>query len=65
MNNSPYLIVDDASVIKEIYKIDEQVKEELGKPNYDKEKVMKLRFEQLLKGIYLTQDPNAWRVNMY
>lgn len=59
--NTPYFLVDNDEIIKEISEIDAQVKEELSKPNYDNDKVVKLRFQQLLRGMYLTQSPYDMR----
>ena len=43
--------------IKEIQKIDEKVTEECNKDSddVDKEKIFKLRYQQMIKGLYLNQ----------
>ena len=61
MNNEPFLIYDEGEIIKEISEIDAKVKEEVNKPNADNDKIVKLRFQQLLRGMYLTQNPYAIR----
>lgn len=44
--------------IKKITDIDKKIIKEVSKGNMaDDEKVTKLRFEQMLQGLYLTQDP--------
>lgn len=48
-------IVDPKDIVREIQKIDNQVEEELSKENVNEQKVYNLRFQQLMKGIYLTQ----------
>ena len=57
IQDTPYLIEDNDEIIKEISEIDAKVQEELNKPNCDKDKVLKLRFHQLLRGMHLTQCP--------
>lgn len=46
---------NDAVVQQEMKKLEDDVNEELSKENVDKDKVYKLRFQQLMKGIELTQ----------
>jgi hypothetical protein len=41
--------------IKKIEDIDNQISEEFEKEESDKDKICKLRFEQMLQGLYLNQ----------
>lgn len=49
---------NENEVLEKLHQYEEQVNEELSKDNIDKEKIMKLRYEQLLKGMFMTQDPS-------
>lgn len=49
---------DESVVLGKLHEYEEQVNEELSKDNINREKIMKLRYEQLLKGMFMTQDPN-------
>ena len=47
---------DQNEVIENIKKIDEEIQDEFDKgDNIDKDKVMKLRFKQLMQGLYLNE----------
>ena len=48
---------DNGEIIHILQEIDNQVNEELEKENVDKQKIYNLRFQQLMQGIYLTQNP--------
>lgn len=48
--------IDDKKTIEELKTIENNINEELSKDTVDKEKLYKLRFQQLMKGIYLTQN---------
>lgn len=57
--NTGFDIIDaENNAVKSIQEIDKKVIDELSKGSMsDAEKITKLRFEQMLKGLYLTQDP--------
>lgn len=61
MLDTPYLVYDNSEIIKEIQEIDAQVKEELAKDKVNQERLYQLRFQQLMRGIYLTQNPYELR----
>lgn len=44
-------------VINGIIEIDNQIQEEVDKDVVDKQKLTKLRFEQMLRGLYLFESP--------
>ena len=44
-------------VIEGIVDIDEKIQEECDKDNVDGEKLTMLRYEQMLRGLYLWQNP--------
>lgn len=44
-------------VINGIIEIDKQIQEEVDKDVVDKQKLTKLRFEQMLRGLYLFENP--------
>ena len=44
---------DEKEVINSVVEIDNKINEELDKEKVDNELVCKLRFEQMLKGLYL------------
>ena len=44
-------------VINGIIEIDNQIQEEVDKDVVDKQKLTKLRFEQMLRGLYLFENP--------
>lgn len=52
-----YNSIDQKEIINEIQKIDNQVMEELSKENVDKKKIYELRFQQLMKGLWINQNP--------
>lgn len=56
--NEEYGTYDEKEVINGVVEIDNKIAEELGKENVDKDLVCKLRFEQMLKGLYLQTIPN-------
>ena len=43
-------------VVNTIADIDAQITEECNKENIDKEKIFKLRYQQMIKGMYLNQN---------
>ena len=45
------------NVINGIIDIDEKIQEECNKDEVDNKKLMKLRYEQMLRGLYLWQNP--------
>lgn len=47
---------DDENVLENIKNISEQVKDEMNKDEYDKEKIFKLMYSQMIQGLYLTED---------
>ncbi len=56
-NNFNTLNIDENAVEK-VIEIDKQIKDEFSKgSNIDDKKVTKLMFEQMLRGLYLTQNP--------
>lgn len=44
-------------IINGIIEIDNQIQEEVDKDVVDKQKLTKLRFEQMLRGLYLFENP--------
>ena len=44
-------------IINGIIEIDNQIQEEVDKDVVDKQKLTKLRFEQMLRGLYLFESP--------
>ena len=44
-------------IINGIIEIDNQIQEEVDKDVVDKQKLTKLRFEQILRGLYLFENP--------
>jgi len=50
-------VYDKQRVIDGIVDIDEQIQEEVNKDEVDKKKLTKLRFEQMLRGLYLWENP--------
>lgn len=52
-----YNSIDQKELIHEIQNIDNQVIEELSKENIDKKKIYELRFQQLMKGLWINQNP--------
>lgn len=52
-----YNSIDQNEIIHEIQNIDNQVIEELSKENVDKKKIYELRFQQLMKGLWINQNP--------
>lgn len=51
-------IVENKEVIDKILDISQEIDEELEKDTIDEEKVFKLRYQQLIKGLYLNQMNN-------
>ena len=45
------------NVINGIIDIDEKIQEECNKDEVDKKKLTELRYEQMLRGLYLWQNP--------
>ena len=43
-------------VVNTIADIDAQITEECNKENIDREKIFKLRYQQMIKGMYLNQN---------
>ena len=44
-------------IINGIIEIDNQIQEEVDKDVVDKQKLTKLRFEQMLRGLYIFENP--------
>ena len=44
---------DQSDIVDSIIEIDKQIKEESAKEKSDGDKITKLRFEQMLRGLYL------------
>lgn len=48
----------EENAIENVIEIDKQIKDEFSKgSNIDGKKITKLRFEQMLRGLYITQNP--------
>lgn len=60
MERNEYGIFDEREVVNNIIDIDKKINEELGKEKQDKELICKLRFEQMLKGLYLQAIPDPY-----
>ena len=52
-----YTNPEQSENINNVVEVDKMLKEEMGKEKIDKSKITKLRFEQLLRGLYLSQYP--------
>lgn len=52
------LTYNENKVIEGIVEIDNQIQEEYSKEKADQPKLTQLRFEQMLRGLYLFQNPN-------
>lgn len=50
-------ILNQKEAIERVREIDKMVIEELNKDKKDREKITRLRFEQMLRGLYITQNP--------
>lgn len=50
-------ITDQRELVSEIMDIDSKIQEELESENVNKKKIYELRFQQLMKGIQITQNP--------
>lgn len=46
---------ENSEVIEKLIDISDKINEELEKDTIDEEKVFKLRYEQLIRGLYLNQ----------
>lgn len=58
MTNNFNTINIDENAVEKVIEIDKQIKDEISKDsNIDDKKVTKLMFEQMLRGLYLTQNP--------
>lgn len=56
-NNFSTLNIDE-NVVEKVIEIDKQIKDEISKDSkVNEERVTKLMFEQMLRGLYLTQNP--------
>lgn len=60
MERNEYGIYDEREVVNKLIDIDKKINEELGKEKQDKELICKLRFEQMLKGLYLQAIPDPY-----
>lgn len=49
---------EEGVVLRELQKMEENIQEEMSKENVSDDKITKMRFEQLMKGMLMTQDPN-------
>jgi hypothetical protein len=56
---TPNYILDNAEGMRLLSDISNQIDEELSKETVDEKKLYQLRFQQLMKGIELTQNPCA------
>lgn len=57
VNNFNTINIDENAVEK-VIEIDKKIKDEFSKgSNIDDKKVTKLMFEQMLRGLYITQNP--------
>lgn len=52
-----YTVLERADVVQQIVDTDDEIKKELEKEKIDEEKVFKLRYRQMIQGLYL-QDVN-------
>lgn len=50
-------IYDKSAIVSSVYDIENQIKEEESKEIIDDELLTKLRYEQMLRGIYLQSNP--------
>jgi hypothetical protein len=55
--NTDVWIKDESEVINKIKNISEDIDKELDKDEIDKERLFKLRYQQFIQGLYLTQNP--------
>lgn len=46
---------ENSEIVEKLVDISEKIDEELQKEEIDKEKLFKLRYEQLIRGLYLNQ----------
>ena len=46
-------MIENKEVIENIKDIDSKIKEEINSNNIDKEKLFKLRYQQMIQGLYL------------
>lgn len=60
MERNEYGIFDEREVVNSLIDIDKKINEELDKEKQDKELICKLRFEQMLKGLYLQAIPDPY-----
>lgn len=60
MERNEYGIYDEREVVNNLIDIDKKINEELDKEKQDKELICKLRFEQMLKGLYLQAIPDPY-----
>lgn len=58
MNNSFDFINAENNAIESVTNIDKEIQKEISRGSMaDKKKITKMRFEQMLRGLYLTQNP--------
>ena len=58
MNNSFDYIDEQNDAIEGVKNIDKEIQKEFSKGSMaNKEKITKMRFEQMLRGLYITQNP--------
>ena len=56
MRNNYFYTIDDSNSIEELREIENKIKDELNAEKVDDKKVYELRFQQLMRGLYLTQN---------
>jgi hypothetical protein len=49
-------IIDSKKILESIKEVDGMLKEEEQKQNVDADKITRLRFEQMLRGLYINND---------
>lgn len=60
MERNEYGIFDEREVVNNLIDIDNKINEELDKEKQDNELICKLRFEQMLRGLYLQAIPDPY-----
>ena len=45
--------MEDKEIIESIKNIDSEIKKEVNSDNIDKERIFKLRYQQMIQGLYL------------
>lgn len=60
MERNEYGIFDEREVVNNLIDIDNKINAELDKEKQDNELICKLRFEQMLRGLYLQAIPDPY-----